>query len=242
MSERNLRHAIQEFRSGKFVLLHDSGSRENEVDLVVAAEFVSPEHVRMMRTDAGGLVCVTVDHDVGERLGISFLQDVLISAAPTFPILREMAEAREPYGDKSAFSITINHRHTFTGITDHDRAITILQMAKLSKRVLENHTDSRREFAGQFKSPGHVYLLLESRGSLAQRRGHTELSLYLSRLAGLTPSTAICEMLDGKTYRALSLQDAQSYAKRHSLSVIDGEELLAHFLRSQEYPTLASVI
>lgn len=232
--------AIGEFRKGKFVLLHDSQSRENEFDLIVASELVSEEHVSIMRRDAGGLLCLTVDHTVGERLGLGFLQDIFASSAARFPILGDLVEVKEPYGDRPAFSVTINHRKTFTGVTDQDRALTILQMSKISKMVLENHPNYRREFARQFKSPGHVHLLLESNGSLARRRGHTELSLYLCLLAGLTPSTAICEMLDGKTYRALDMRGARAYAREHDLPVIDGDQLLRHYFASSEcHPTLS---
>ena len=239
---KHLELALNEFRKGNFVLLHDSRSRENEVDLVVAAELISPEHVKTMRQDAGGLLCVTVDHGVGRRLGIGYLHDIFDSSISKYPILRDLAESKEPYGDKSAFSITVNHRHTFTGVTDQDRALTILQMGRISKKILENGADGKREFITEFKSPGHVHLLLESDGALARRRGHTELSLYVCRLAGLTPSAAICEMLDGETYRALTLQDATSYAREHLLPIIDGEVLLTHYLASQQYQsTMASV-
>jgi len=227
---KDLESAISGLREGKFVLVHDSMSRENEFDLVAAAELVSPEHVRVMRRDAGGLLCLTVDHDVGERLGLGFLQDIFACSAPHFPVLSDLVEVREPYGDRSAFSVTVNHRKTYTGVTDQDRAFTILQMAKISKMVLENQPDCRLEFTRQFRSPGHVNLLLESHGSLARRRGHTELSLYLCRLAGLTPSAAICEMLDGKTYRALDLKSAMAYAQEHSLPIVDGEQVFEQYL------------
>jgi 3,4-dihydroxy 2-butanone 4-phosphate synthase len=226
---KDLGTAIGAFREGKFVLLHDSQSRENEFDLIVASELVSAEHVTVMRRDAGGLLCLTVDHTVGERLGLGYLQDIFASAVRHFPVLSDLVEVREPYGDRPAFSVTINHRTTFTGVTDQDRALTILQMGEISKMVLENQQDYRVEFIRQFKSPGHVQLLLESEGSLARRRGHTELSLYLCRLAGLTPSAAICEMLDGKTYRALDTEGARFYAREHSLPIIDGEQLLNQY-------------
>ncbi len=232
---RDLAAAIGEFREGKFVLLHDSQSRENEFDLIVASELVSPEHVSVMRRDAGGLLCLTVDHEVGMRLGLGFLQDILASSVSRFPILGDLVEVREPYGDRPAFSITINHRKTFTGITDQDRALTIREMGRISRMVLGNNSSSRLEFSREFKSPGHVHLLLESEGSLARRHGHTELSLYLCRLAGLTPSTAICEMLDGETYRALDMQGAEAYAQEHSLPVIDGEHLLKQYLASSNF-------
>jgi len=239
---KDLGPTINEFRRGKFVLLHDSQSRENEFDLIVASELVSEEHVGVMRRDAGGLLCLTVDHTVGVRLGLGFLQDIFACSAPRYPVLSDLIEVREPYGDRPAFSITINHRKTFTGVTDQDRALTIREMSKISKMVLENQADYRLEFTRHFKSPGHVHLLLESDGSLARRRGHTELSLYLCRLAGLTPSTAICEMLDGNTFRALDMLGARTYARIHDLPIIDGEQLLRHYLGSAEcHPTLSSV-
>ena len=114
-------------------------------------------------------------------------------------------------------------------------------MGVISKMAVQGNASSRREFVTQFKSPGHVHLLLEANGSLARRHGHTEFSLHLSRLAGLTPSTAICEMLDGKTHRALSLADAELYAKEHSLEIIDGEELFTHAATGEISSTLASV-
>ena len=225
---KDVRFAVNEFRNGRFVLLHDSQSRENEVDLVVAGEMTTPEHVRTMRQNAGGLICVALAQEVGKQLGLGYLHDIFDVSSVHFPILRELAEAREPYGDRPAFSITVNHRRTFTGVTDQDRALTICQLGKLSKKILRNQTDCRLEFANQFRAPGHVYLLLESDGGLNHRRGHTELSLYLCRLAGITPAAAICEMLDGKTYRALTADAARSYAQEHRIPMIDGEILLKH--------------
>ena len=238
-SMKALAPAIGELREGKFILLHDSQSRENEFDLIVASELVSAEHVSVMRRDAGGLLCLTVDHTVGERLGLGFLQDIFASSLPRYPVLGDLVEVTEPYGDRPAFSVTINHRKTFTGVTDQDRALTILQMGRISRMVLENQPGCRLEFIRQFKSPGHVHLLLEADGSLARRRGHTELSLYLCRLAGLTPSTAICEMLDGNTYNALDMKGARAYAREHALSIVDGEQLLRQYFASSEcQPTL----
>jgi len=231
---KHLEPALNEFRRGKLVLLHDSKSRENEVDMVVAAELASPEHVKVMRQDAGGLLCLALDQYVGEQLGLGFMREIFESSTK-FPVLRNLIEETEPYGDKSAFSVTINHRRTFTGVTDSDRALTILQLGKLSRKVLQKRMDCKLEFVTEFKSPGHVHLLLESDGSLARRHGHTELSLYLCKLAGLTPAAAMCEMLDGKTYRALTLKDATSYAQKHHLPIIDGRELLTHYLNSQQH-------
>ncbi len=158
------------------------------------------------------------------------MRDILLCAAHQYPVLKSLDEENAPYGGKSAFSITINHKRTFTGITDRDRALTIIELAKLSKIAADGGEDCQQVFASEFKAPGHVHLLLESQGSLAERRGHTELSVYLCRLAGMAPADVICEMLDGKTHNALSVEEARNYAQTHSVSLLDGQQLAAHFL------------
>jgi len=231
---RDLDLALQALREGRFVLLHDSTARENEVDMVAAAELVTPEHVRIMRSDAGGLLCVALSRTIGERLGLVSMIEILRSAAKEYPVLGYLNEAEAPYGGRPAFSITVNHRRTFTGVTDLDRALTIAELAKLSKRALADGVDCQEEFAKQFSAPGHVHILLEAQRSLAERRGHTELSLYLCKLAGLTPAAAVCEMLDGKTHRALNGYDAQAYAHSQSIPVIEEKQVVASFLAHEE--------
>jgi 3,4-dihydroxy 2-butanone 4-phosphate synthase len=220
---------LQALREGAFVLLHDSVGREDEVDMVTAGELVSPEHIRAMRNDAGGLVCLALGYDVGEKLGIVSMHDILLVAARRYPILRLLHEETAPYGGKSAFSITVNHRDTFTGVTDRDRSLTIREMSKLCKPNADYGKDCREILASQFRTPGHVHLLLESRGSLAERRGHTELSVYLCRLAGMAPAAVICEMLDGNTHNALSVEQARSYARTHSIPFLEGQQLVRNF-------------
>ena len=229
VSTCDLAFALKEFRGGRFVLIYDSMGRENEVDMVVAAELVSPEHVKVLRRDAGGLLCVALGCEVGEKLGIASMRDILLFAAHQYPVLKLLDEENAPYGGKSAFSITINHRRTFTGVTDRDRALTITELAKLSRTAVDGGEDLQRVFATEFKAPGHVNLLLESQGSLAQRRGHTELSIYLCRLAGMAPAAAICEMLDGKTHNALSVEDARRYGRTHSIPLLEGQQLIGNF-------------
>jgi 3,4-dihydroxy 2-butanone 4-phosphate synthase len=229
VSSDKLDFALETLRQGRFVLLHDSVSRENEVDMVVAAELISPEHVGVMRSNAGGLLCLALGYDIGEKLGIVAMRDILLFAAHQYPVLKSLNEENAPYGGKSAFSITVNHKRTFTGVTDRDRALTISELSKVAKVAL-NGEGGQELFASEFKAPGHVHLLLESKGALAERRGHTELSVYLCRLAGVTPAAAICEMLDVKTHNALSIDDAEKYAHTHSIPLLDGEQLVANFL------------
>jgi len=214
------------------VLLHDATSRENEIDMVVAAEFATPEHVRMMRTEAGGLLCVALSNEIGKKLGLVRMHDIFLSAARQYPILRSLNEEETPYGGRPAFSITVNHRRTFTGVTDLDRTLTICELAHLAKRVIGNGQDSTREFAKDFKAPGHVHLLLESEGSLEKRRGHTELSVHLCELAGLTPVVALCEMLDGSNHKALSFDSARTFARRNAIPIIEADQVMSDFFRS----------
>ncbi len=218
-----LESAIASLKRGEFVLLHDSAGRENEIDMVAAAEFVTPEHVARMRQHGGGLICIAIDNSFGQNLGIKYMHDILSNSDSFDSKSKEMIMGLAPYGDHPTFSITINHYQTYTGITDRDRALTIREMANLFK--IEN---KRNKFVSSFKTPGHVPLLIGSRGLLASRQGHTEMSIYLAQLAELVPVTAICEMMDAETYSALSFEKAQHYAKQNAIPFIDGKELIEY--------------
>jgi 3,4-dihydroxy 2-butanone 4-phosphate synthase len=225
-----LTDAIDSLRKGQFVLLHDSKSRENEIDMVVAAEFVTPSHVARIRMDAGGLLCLAVRHDIAERLGLLYMHDMLHMLQDRNPTLAKLANGKSPYGDKPAFSIAINHKETYTGITDSDRALTIAEMARICSKSLNGH-DARKNFVSSFRAPGHVPILIASEGLLNERLGHTELAVYLAQLAGLTPAVAICEMLDGSTYKALSIDRAKQYSKENNIDVVEGNDLEIYFAK-----------
>jgi 3,4-dihydroxy 2-butanone 4-phosphate synthase len=233
-TNEQLEQALDQIRHGGFVLLHDSAGRENEIDLVASAEQVTPEHVRTLREEAGGLLCLALGNEVMERLGIAGVREIQLLAADRYPVLKLLDEENAPYGGKSPFSITISHRRTFTGITDRDRALTISEMGKLSRDTVGGVPDCQEKFGTEFKSPGHVHLLSESKRSLAERRGHTELSIYLCRLAGSAPAAAICEMLDGRTHNALSLEDARKYAQNNSFPFLEGQQLVDSFAKEDE--------
>ena len=219
----SLESAIASLKRGEFVLLFDSAGRENEIDMVVAAEFATPEHVARMRQHAGGLLCLAIDHSFGQKLGLRYMHDILSNSDSLDSDSKEMIMGLAPYGDRPTFSISINHYQTYTGITDHDRALTINEMANLYK--VENN---RKKFVSSFKTPGHVPLLIASKGLLVNRQGHTEMSVYLARIAELTPVTAICEMMDAETYSALSFERAQKYAKQNAIPLVDGKELIEY--------------
>ena len=215
----SLESGLQSLKRGEFVLLFDSAGRENEIDMVVAAEYVTPEHVARMRQHAGGLLCIAIDSDFGNSLGLRYMHDILAESSTD----KEMIMGLAPYGDRPTFSISINHYQTYTGITDKDRSLTIQEMAKIF-----DVDNKKKKFVSSFKTPGHVPLLLASKGLLQNRQGHTEMSVYLTKLAGLTPVTAICEMMDAETYTALSVEKAEKYARQNAIPLIDGKELLEY--------------
>ncbi len=216
--------ALDEFRAGRFVLLHDSNSRENEVDMVIRARAVGPKQVAMMRQDAGGLICVALRADIADSFGIPYLTDIYRAAQAKFKVLEAAWPNDIPYDERSAFSITVNHRRTFTGVTDLDRALTISELGNLGERAANGGLID--EFGSNFRSPGHVHLLRAAKGLLAERRGHTELVTALAEIAGVTPVVAICEMLDGRTNRALQGADAMEYARKHGMELLEGAEIV----------------
>lgn len=216
-----LNDALESLKRGEFVLLYDSGKRENEVDMVVAAQFVTPEHISRMRQNAGGLICLAIEDSFAKSLNLQYMHHILSRSADVDSDSKKMIMGTAPYGDHPTFSITINHKQTYTGITDKDRALTIKEMANLY-----DLGDAKTKFVSSFATPGHVPLLLASNGLLAKRQGHTEMSVYLARLANLTPVTAICEMMDGQTYSALTPEKAQKFAKENAIPFVDGKELL----------------
>ncbi|HSD04943.1 MAG TPA: 3,4-dihydroxy-2-butanone-4-phosphate synthase [Nitrosopumilaceae archaeon] len=215
--------AISSLQRGEFVLLHDAGKRENEVDMVVAAEFVTPAHIARMRQYAGGLVCLAINDSFAQNLGLKYMHDILSNSDDVDIESKKMIMGKAPYGDQPSFSISINHAQTFTGITDRDRALTIKEMANLSKTFNEN---KKYEFISSFKTPGHVPVLIAKNGLLSKRLGHTEMSVYLMELAKLSPTAAICEMLDSESYTALSVEKAKKYAKENAIPFLEGKDLL----------------
>jgi len=214
----SLESGLESLKRGEFVLLFDSAGRENEIDMVVAAEFVTPEHVARMRQHAGGLLCIAIDYNFANSLELRYMHEILAESTISN---KEMIMGLAPYGDHPTFSISVNHYQTYTGITDKDRSLTIREMANIF--TVEN---KKKKFVSSFKTPGHVPLLIASKGLLAKRQGHTEMSVYLTQIAGLTPVTAICEMMDAETYTALSIDKAEKYAKQNAIPLIDGKELI----------------
>ncbi len=211
--------AIAAFSAGEPVLIHDFADREGETDIVYPATAVDADAVSRLRNDAGGLICVALSDAVSETFGLPFLQEAI--AHPT------TGDHTLAYDERSSFSLTVNHRETFTGITDIDRALTISELgAAAATTATDPAAFDREDFAATFRSPGHVHLLRAAPGLLADRVGHTELGIALAAAAECPPAVVVCEMLDDETGGACSPGDAAEYADRHGLVYVEGAALL----------------
>lgn len=219
---KSIEDAIRSLREGKFVLIHDSESRENEVDMVKPAQYVNARDIATMRIDAGGLICLAISGEIASKLNLIFMHDLLHLASKSYSSLSKMISSIAPYGDRPSFSITINHMDTFTGVTDKDRALTIMKMAEVCSNI-DNY--GRHEFFEKFRSPGHVPLLIAANELLKERSGHTELSIHLMKLANMVQSAVICEMLDSETGDALTVDKAMEYSSRFNIPLVESLQI-----------------
>jgi len=206
--------AVAAFREGSPVLVHDAADREGETDLIYPAGAVGPADVSRMRNDAGGLICVALADEVAEAFGLPFLEDALDHSAAGDHDLQ--------YDDRSSFSLPVNHRDTYTGITDEDRATTIAELAAAAA------DPDTVEFADEFRAPGHVNVLRAAPDLLADREGHTELGIALAAAADREPAVVVCEMLDDETGGALSPADARAYADRYGFPYLEGSDIVTY--------------
>jgi 3,4-dihydroxy 2-butanone 4-phosphate synthase len=220
-----IEEAIDTLSDGKFVLVHDDKGREDEIDMVIAAEYITPKNIATMRNDAGGLLCLAISNEITTKLGLTYMHDIIQSLSSINPVFSKLTYGKAPYGDKPSFSITVNHRDTYTGITDIDRALTISKMAEICKKIDSGGVE---EFAKNFRTPGHVPILIASKGLLEERRGHTELCVYLAQMSKLVPAVVICEMLDSNTHRALSINKAKEYADIKGITLLEAGQLKTH--------------
>ncbi|WP_137288527.1 3,4-dihydroxy-2-butanone-4-phosphate synthase [Natronorubrum halophilum] len=204
--------ALESLRAGDPVLVHDAADREGETDLIYHAAAVDSDAVARLRNDAGGLVCVALDHDTADAFDLPFYSEEVDHPAT--------GDHELGYDERSSFSLTVNHRDTYTGITDNDRSTTIRALGEAAAAVDET------TFTDEFRVPGHVHLLKAAPGLLEQREGHTELGVALAEAADLSPAVVVCEMLDDETGEALTPVDARAYADRHGFAYLEGSDVL----------------
>ncbi len=190
--------AIEEMRQGKFIIVVDDEDRENEGDLIIAAEKCTPEAINFMAIHGRGLICLPV---IGQRL------DEL-----SIPLMVQNSTA--PLG--TAFTVSIEAKHnTTTGISAHDRAATV-------KAIVDPNTRSE-----DIVMPGHMFPLRAKDGGVLERAGHTEASVDLARLAGLYPAGVLCEVMkdDGTMAR---LPDLEEFGGKHNIKIISIAQLITY--------------
>ncbi len=221
--------ALAALRDGKFILLYDFDDREGETDFAIRSDVVTPRHIFQMRKDGGGLICTAVHPEAARRLGLPFASDALRAIAVA------EREGDIPYDRKnhSSFSLWVNHRNTFTGITDRDRALTVNAIAEQVKQALNGGSVNFHEV---FRTPGHMALLRAADGLLDRRKGQTELSIAMAEMAGVTPAITICEMLDDESGYALTKADARLYAQKHGLEFVEGPEVMERWEVQKSHP------
>lgn len=208
-----LKNAAASLKKGNFIVVYDSDGREGEADLIFCAKCASPRAVSIMREKAGGLLCLATSPEVAQKIGLPFMSDLLLSDER----LAEIIYNKTKYGDKPAFSISINHRESKTGISDDDRSRTLTEFGKI---VSMPKTAWRRSFVKAFRTPGHVNLLI-GRG-IENRRGHTEMALEIARIAGIPPAMALCEITG--TRRQMTRDAAKKIARENGWVFLEGKD------------------
>jgi len=221
--------AIEELRHGKFVCIYDADGREEETDLVMSADFTTWKDVRQMRLDGGGLIFLMVHSRISEKLGLPFLADLYYKEGGRWPVLKELIPNDIPYDAKSSFSITLNHRKTFTGVTDIDRALTITEFSRTAGEIMHpeiTEIKAQRLLGSRFRAPGHIPICSSSKEVLQSRKGHTELSVALLSMAGMTQVAIGSEMMGNEDGNALSRKQTEKYAKKNGLVFLEGNDII----------------
>lgn len=230
--EDEVQAAVDAFKNGKPVCLFDSEKREGETDLLFPGQCAEPKTMRQLRLDCGGLLFLAIGHDVGERFSLPFLQDLHTHPALVnqYNVLNHLVTNDLRYDARSAFTLSLNHRKTYTGITDHDRALTTRRFAELTEELIQADVSGEAAqvaLGKEFRTPGHIPVCRETEGGLSRRQGHTELAVGLARLAGMTPVVIGAEMLQPDGDNALSVSDARAWAKERNIPFLEGAQLIA---------------
>ena len=201
MAIANIEKVIEDVRDGKMVIIVDDEDRENEGDVMIASEKVTPEAVNFMARYACGLICLSLTEDRVKELDLPLM----------------VHENTSPYN--TAFTVSIEAKEgVTTGISAYDRAKTVLTAIDPKTRPED------------LARPGHIFPLMARNGGVLVRVGHTEASMDLARLAGLKPSGVICEVMneDGSMAR---LPDLEVFAERHGLKIASIADLIKYKMR-----------
>ena len=197
-----IEEAVEELRKGKIILVTDDPDRENEGDMICAAEFATQANINFMATHAKGLICTPMSAEVANRLGLP-------------PMVAENTDNHH-----TAFTVSVDHIDTTTGISAAERSLTMMKCADASTKP------------GELRRPGHVFPLIARYGGVLVRNGHTEATVDLLRLAGMTECGVCCEIMadDGTMMRTPALWEL---AKKYNMKFITIREL-QDYLRVHE--------
>ena len=189
--------AVRDLQAGKAIIVIDDEDRENEGDLIALAEFATPEIINLMATEGRGLICAPMAKSIAEKLRFGLMTD----------------DNTDEFG--TAFTISVDHKDTTTGISAFERSFTI-------KSMLDENAK-----AADFKRPGHVFPLIAKDGGVSERPGHTEAAVDLAKLAGSSPAGVICEIMnaDGSMAR---VADLEKVAKRLDLGILTIKDLVSY--------------
>jgi len=189
--------AVEDIKQGKMVVVVDDENRENEGDLLMAAEMVTPESINFMASYGRGLICVPLTEERARQLEL--------------PLMVE----NNTESMKTAFTVTVDHKTSTTGISAFERAKTIKELANSSST------------SSDFVRPGHIFPLIARDGGVLKRSGHTEAAVDLARMAGLYPAGVICEVMneDGTMARVPQLME---FANKHGLKIITVADLIKY--------------
>jgi 3,4-dihydroxy 2-butanone 4-phosphate synthase/GTP cyclohydrolase II len=198
---------VAEIRAGRMVVIVDDEGRENEGDLIMAAEYATPEALAFMIRHTSGIICVPMEE---QRLVQLDLPQMVANNADAY---------------RTAFTVSVDYRHdTTTGVSAEDRAATIRALA------------ADAAVAGDFARPGHIFPLRAQRGGVLTRAGHTEAAVDLCRLAALRPAGVLCEVMnaDGTMARRPQLEE---FAQAHDLKIGSIADLIRHRMESEKTVT-----
>lgn len=207
MSLNSIPEIIDDIKSGRAVILVDDEDRENEGDLIVAADYITPQMVNFMAVEARGLICLSLTGGQIERLGL--------------PLMTKDEGNRAPH--RTAFTVSIEAaKGVSTGISAADRALTI--------KVAANPSATPDDII----VPGHVFPIRAQEGGVLKRAGHTEASVDLARMAGLNPAAVICEIMnpDGTMARMPQLME---FARKHGIKIGTIEALIRYRIQNESF-------
>ncbi|HWL11927.1 MAG TPA: 3,4-dihydroxy-2-butanone-4-phosphate synthase [Ureibacillus sp.] len=188
-----IEEALEDLKSGKNIIVVDDENRENEGDLVVLAEFATPENINFMATYGRGLICTPITQELANKLELP-------------PMVQNNTDNHQ-----TAFTVSVDQIETTTGISAYERSFTILQM--INENAAPNH----------FRRPGHVFPLIAKPNGVLERRGHTEAAIDLAKACGSYPAGVICEIMgdDGEMLRLDGLLDFAAKHELKIISIED---------------------